>query len=72
LPREAVVDKLGKDAFYATGLGDLLKENGIRHLGFAEVTTEVRVQTTMGEANDRGYDCILATGATESYRDTGD
>ncbi len=67
LPGETVIDKPGKGAFYATELGDLLKQKGITHLVFAGVTTEVCVQTTMREANDRGYDCILATDATESY-----
>ena len=64
---EIVLDKPGKGAFYATPLGDMLKERGIRQLVFAGVTTEVCVQTTMREANDRGYECILAEDATESY-----
>ncbi|WP_068114318.1 cysteine hydrolase family protein [Tropicimonas marinistellae] len=67
LPGETVIDKPGKGAFYATGLGDILAARGIRQLVFAGVTTEVCVQTTMREANDRGYDCLLATDATESY-----
>jgi biuret amidohydrolase len=67
LPGELVIDKPGKGAFYATSLGDHLTAKGIRQLVFAGVTTEVCVQTTMREANDRGYDCILATDATESY-----
>ncbi len=64
---ETVIDKPGKGAFYATPLGDILAAKGVSQLVFAGVTTEVCVQTTMREANDRGYECILATDATESY-----
>nr|WP_272210327.1 isochorismatase family cysteine hydrolase [Marinicella sp. W31]MDC2876195.1 cysteine hydrolase [Marinicella sp. W31] len=64
---EVVIDKPGKGAFYATDLQDILKARDVRQLVFAGVTTEVCVQTTMREANDRGYDGILATDATESY-----
>lgn len=64
---EIVLDKPGKGAFYATPLGKLLAERKIRQLVFAGVTTEVCVQTTMREANDRGFECLLATDATESY-----
>ncbi|CDX62936.1 cysteine hydrolase [Mesorhizobium plurifarium] len=67
LPGEIVIEKPGKGAFYATGLGDDLKRLGARQLVFAGVTTEVCVQTTMREANDRGYECLLADDATESY-----
>jgi biuret amidohydrolase len=67
LPGEIVIDKPGKGAFYATGLGEMLAERGITHLVFAGVTTEVCVQTTMREANDRGYECLLVEDATESY-----
>ena len=67
LPGEAVIVKPGKGAFYATHLDDILKRDGIGHLVFAGVTTEVCVQTTMREANDRGYECLLAEDATESY-----
>ena len=64
---EVVIDKPGKGAFYATDFGETLQARGLRQLIFAGVTTEVCVQTTMREANDRGYDCLLATDATESY-----
>jgi nicotinamidase-related amidase len=64
---ETVIVKPGKGAFYATPLDDILKRDGIGHLVFAGVTTEVCVQTTMREANDRGYECLLAEDATESY-----
>ena len=67
LPREIVIDKPGKGAFYATPLNNVLKERGITHLAFAGVTTEVCVQTTMREANDRGYECLLLEDCTESY-----
>ncbi|KPF44174.1 cysteine hydrolase family protein [Rhizobium sp. AAP43] len=67
LPGETVIDKPGKGAFYSTPLSDILQEKGISQLVFAGVTTEVCVQTTMREANDRGYECLLATDATESY-----
>lgn len=66
-PGEVVIDKPGKGAFYATDFGAMLEKHGLRQLVFAGVTTEVCVQTTMREANDRGYDCLLATDATESY-----
>ena len=59
--------KPGKGAFYATGLHELLQARGITHLIFGGVTTEVCVQTSMREANDRGYDCLLLEDCTESY-----
>ena len=64
---ERVVDKPGKGMFWATGLHEAMQAEGISHLIFAGVTTEVCVQTSMREANDRGYDCLLITDATESY-----
>ena len=64
---EIVIDKPGKGAFYATDLAAILESSAARQLVFAGVTTEVCVQTTMREANDRGYDCLLACDATESY-----
>jgi nicotinamidase-related amidase len=67
LASETVIEKPGKGAFYATELGDILKRLGTRQLVFAGVTTEVCVQTTMREANDRGFDVVLAVDATESY-----
>lgn len=67
LPGEIIIEKPGKGAFYATPLGKLLAEKGITHLMFAGVTTEVCVQTTMREANDRGYECLLIEDATDSY-----
>jgi nicotinamidase-related amidase len=67
LPGELVIDKPGKGAFYATPLQDELLKRGITHLLFGGVTTEVCVQTSMREANDRGYECLLVEDATESY-----
>lgn len=67
LDGECVIDKPGKGAFYATTLDDDLRARGITHLVFAGVTTEVCVQTSMREANDRGYDCLLIEDATASY-----
>ena len=64
---EIVIEKPGKGAFYATRLQDHLTRLGIRQLVFAGVTTEVCVQSTMREANDRGFECLLAEDATESY-----
>ena len=66
-PGEIVLDKPGKGAFYATPLHDLLQQAGITHLVFMGVTTEVCVQTSMREANDRGYDSLLLEDCTESY-----
>ncbi len=64
---EWVVDKPGKGMFFNTGLHERLQAAGITHLIFTGVTTEVCVQTSMREANDRGYDCLLLEDCTESY-----
>ena len=64
---ELVIDKPGKGMFWSTGLHELLQAQGITHLVFTGVTTEVCVQTSMREANDRGYDCLLVEDGTESY-----
>jgi nicotinamidase-related amidase len=64
---EIVIDKPGKGMFYATEIGEILQARGITHLVFAGVTTEVCVQTSMREANDRGYSCLLIEDATASY-----
>ena len=67
LPGEIVIDKPGKGMFYATPVHELLQHGDITHLLFMGVTTEVCVQTSMREANDRGYDCLLLEDCTESY-----
>jgi nicotinamidase-related amidase len=59
LEREPVIDKPGKGAFAHTDFDLLLRNRGIRNLVLAGVTTDVSVSTTMREANDRGYDCLL-------------
>jgi nicotinamidase-related amidase len=64
---ELVIEKPGKGSFYGTPLAGILSGMGTRQLVFAGVTTEVCVQTTMREANDRGFDCLLVEDATESY-----
>jgi biuret amidohydrolase len=64
---EPVVDKPGKGAFHATDLDAMLKNRGIRRLVVCGVTTEVCVATTVREANDRGYDCLVLADCVASY-----
>jgi nicotinamidase-related amidase len=67
LPTEPVIDKPGKGAFYATDLHAILQHRGIRQLIVTGVTTEVCVHTTVREANDRGYDCLVPSDCVASY-----
>ncbi|WP_173057923.1 cysteine hydrolase family protein [Phytohabitans houttuyneae] len=67
VPGEPVVDKPGKGAFYATELGELLDERKVVSLLVAGVTTEVCVHTTVREANDRGYECLVLADCVGSY-----
>jgi len=66
-PGDVVIAKPGKGAFHATRLAQVLQDQQITRLIFGGVTTEVCVQTTMREANDRGYECLLVEEATGSY-----
>jgi biuret amidohydrolase len=64
---EPVIDKPGKGAFYATDLDAVLKSRNIGQLIVCGVTTEVCVNTTVREANDRGYDCLVLEDCVASY-----
>ncbi|GAA2857516.1 cysteine hydrolase [Pseudonocardia halophobica] len=67
LPDELVVDKPGKGSFHGTAFGAELEARGVTSLIVTGVTTEVCVHTTVREANDRGYECLVLSDCTGSY-----